>query len=171
MGDKWNPTADLLHVEFPTSLQYTDIDGGELTRLRKTKMYQKQSAHSGPDKWITLRRDKKGALKFHGERIGAATRTWGGPGESDEKPEIYELSAKLFKTTGGKYVVGVEVYDRTEERYKCRDAVVNESLDALAELLKGRKVPSDALYYLDDDILGELFEDTEVVGKFVELVD
>ena len=76
----------------------------------------KSSAPSGPARPITLRRDKQGALKFNGERIGAATRT-----ETIEAHPQYngwsedhtmETSARLFKTASGKYVVGIEIYDR-----------------------------------------------------------
>jgi hypothetical protein len=134
-------------------------------------MSEKSSAHSGP-RPITLRRDKKGALKFNGERIGAATRH---QDEQDDNEEwrSYEISARLFKTTGGKYVVGVEVYNRTDEHYEARDGIAEESLESLASRIKGRSTHFEwsAFRWLDDDILGELFESTEIADQFVEQID
>jgi hypothetical protein len=113
---------------------------------------------------ITLRRDKKGALKFKGERIGSAKRNQDIPQEDDGESKSYEISARLFKTAGGKYVLGVEVYNHTDEGYEYRNGFASESLDALAENAR-----EDS--WLDDDILGELFEDTEISEKFVEHIE
>ena len=113
---------------------------------------------------ITLRRDGKGALKFKGERIGAATRL---RQLQDDREEWYdlEISARLFKTSGGKYVVGVEEYDKTNEQYEVRFAEVATTLKELGELLQA-KGPG-----VDDDILCELFEKTEIADQFVEQID
>jgi len=127
-------------------------------------MGNKQSAQSGSFKTITLRRDGKGALQFKGERIGSATRTWT---DNDQEPaEIHEVSAKLFRTSGGKYVAGIEDYNKTAEEYHCRCGFADTSLDALSEALR-----KNSEYSCDDDILGELFEDTEIAQKFVEHID
>src|ERR1700751_1396858 len=93
-------------------------------------MTDKTSAQGGPVRSFTLRRDKKGALKFNGERIGSATRNRQVQGD-DEQWRDFEVSARLFKTKGGKYVVGVEVYNRTDEEYEYRDALVDDSLKSL----------------------------------------
>ena len=50
---------------------------------------------------ITLRRDGKGTLKFKGERIGAATRLHRLQDDHEEWYDL-EVSARLFKTSGGK---------------------------------------------------------------------
>jgi hypothetical protein len=114
-------------------------------------------------KAVTLRRDGKGALKFKGERIGAASRL---RQLQDDREEWYasEISARLFRTTGGKYVIGIEEYDRTNEQYGIRFAEVAATLQELVELI--RKGPT-----IDDDILCELFEKTEIADQFVEQVD
>jgi hypothetical protein len=130
-------------------------------------MKDKLLARSGPVRSFTIRRDKKGALKFNGERIGSATRTSRTPVEHDptgQLEETHEVSAKLFKTTGGKYVVGIESYNKTAEHYDWRDGFVNQSLDALVEAIKAEKIG-------DDDLLGELFENTEIADRFVEQID
>lgn len=114
---------------------------------------------------VTLRRDGKGPLKFKGERIGDASRAYELTADNGE-PYTLQLSARLFKTTGGKYVVGVEEYDKTNEQYGVRFAETAVTLQELVELLKA-KGPSG----VDDDILGELFEETEIADQFVEQVD
>jgi hypothetical protein len=67
---------------------------------------------------------------------GAATRTEEIAADSfnnwDEN-QIFETSARLFKTSGGKYVVGIEVGNKTEDRYEFRNGVVTDSLESLAE--------------------------------------
>jgi hypothetical protein len=133
-------------------------------------MSEKASTHSGPVRSITLRRDGYGALRFNGERIGAATRDHESE-DDDGKKESFEISARLFKTTGGAYVVGVEVYNRTEERYDSRDGINSTSLADLVAQIKHPKRPGGALGWLDDDILGELFEKTEIADQFVEQID
>ena len=76
-----------------------------------------------------------------------------------------EISARLFKTSGGKYIVGVEEYDKTNEQYEVRFAEVATTLKELGELLQA-KGPG-----VDDDILCELFEKTEIADQFVEQID
>jgi hypothetical protein len=143
----------------------------------------KPEPHSGPDvnvreekfpkvsikdvRTITLRRDKKGALRFKGERIGAATRTWEDRRDLNENWISYGISARLFKTTGGKYVAGVEVYNQTDEHYEFRNGTVSDSLEDLAKALNGTEFQG----WLDNDILGELFEDTEIGDQFVEEIE
>jgi hypothetical protein len=133
-------------------------------------MSEKASAPSGPVKWIKFRRDQKGALKFNGERIGAATREQRKQNENEEW-ETYEISARLYRTTGGKYVAGVEVYNRTDEHYAARDGAASDSLESLVKKMKDRAPYSPAFSWLDDDILGELFEKTEIADQFVEHID
>ncbi len=127
---------------------------------------QNQSAQSGPFRPITLRRDGKGALKFNGERIGAATRYSTFEPDNDQVDHTFQISARLFKTSGGKYVVGIEVYDQTEESYDCRDGYVGASLEELVQA-----IPRGVGSWTDDDLLGELFEDTEMADQFVEHID
>jgi hypothetical protein len=133
-----------------------------------------QAAQSGPFKAITLRRDGKGALKFKGERIGDAKRTAKVEDDNNET-KSYEISARLYRTATGKHIMGVEVYNRTDECYDSRDGWVKESAAALAQEVKGAEVDrfgsSLAANWLDDDILGELFEKTEIADKFVEHID
>ena len=78
-------------------------------------------------------------------------------------PETRELSVRLFRTVGGKYVLGYEEYNRTTEEYVSRDGFAAESLPELLEKIKESG--------LDDDILAEVFEDTEIADQFVEIVD
>ena len=125
-------------------------------------MPDKISAQAGP-RSFTLRRDKKGALKFNGERLNSATRNHAKEDDLGET-KSYEISARLFKTTGGKYVVGVEVYNRTDEEYLWRDALADDSLKDLAPRCSFGG-------WLDDDILGELFEDTDIGDSFMEHID
>lgn len=116
------------------------------------------------DEKITLRRDQKGPLKFNGERIGTATRTVKIE-EFNEEPKSYEVSAQLFRTESGKYINGVEVYNRTDEEYDSRDGWVSSSLEELA-----KQIPQ-GWRMLDNDILAEVFEDTEIADQFVERID
>jgi hypothetical protein len=116
------------------------------------------------DEKITLRRDQKGPLKFNGERIGTATRTVKIE-EFNEEPKSYEVSAQLFRTESGKYIIGVEVYNRTDEEYDSRDGWVSSSLEELA-----KQIPQ-GWRMLDNDILAEVFEDTEIADQFVERID
>jgi hypothetical protein len=129
-----------------------------------------QAAQSGSLKAITLRRDGKGALKFKGERIGDAKRN-AKVEDDDNETKSYEISARLYKTATGKHIMGVEVYNRTDECYDSRDGWVKESADALAQEVKASAMSSGAANWLDDDILGELFEKTEIADKFVEHID
>lgn len=128
---------------------------------------------------ITLRRDGKGPLKFNGERIGSATRRSQSE-DNDGEMKSHEISAKLFKTTGGKYVLGVEVYNHTDEQYEAREGWIAGSPEELVELLAPLKSKSgvpitNPLYavsdWLDADILAEVFEHTEAGDSFVEHVD
>jgi hypothetical protein len=126
-------------------------------------------AQTGPARSITLRRDGKGALKFNGERIKSATRNKQIDYSNDpqfEEWNTFEISAKLFKTAAGKYVLGVEVYNKTDEVYDKRWGQASDSLKSLAEQVK-----TDLAYWVNDDILGELFEETEIADQFVEHID
>ena len=117
------------------------------------------------DRAITLRRDGKNALKFKAERIGAASRHYQYQDDNDDWYTL-EVSARLYKTTGGNNVVGVEGYDKTNEQDQTRFAEAASSLKELVELLKGPQGPN-----VDNDLLGELFEDTEIADQFVEQID
>jgi hypothetical protein len=139
-------------------------DGCETTRVCVSIMNE-TSAHSGSFRSITLRRDSEGALKFNGERIGAATRV-STIVDNDGEETTYSISARLFKTSGGKFVMGVEVYNKTDETYESRFGDVGASLEALLE-----KISRGRDSWTDDDLLGELFESTEIADKFVEHVD
>jgi hypothetical protein len=124
-------------------------------------------AHAaGSIRSITLRRDNKGALKFNGERIGSASRTNQIETDSGENITL-DTSARLFKTTGGKYVVGIEAYDKTNEQYGWRFAEAAASLEELVAALEPLKLTGS----VDDDILSELFQGTEVEGQFIEQID
>jgi hypothetical protein len=120
---------------------------------------------------ITLRRDKKGPLKFNGERAGSATRTE----ELDlieGESKTYEISARLFRTESGKYILGVEIYNRTDECYHSRDGWVSSSLaEMLQEVAPGSGNLGVVGGWLDNDILAEVFEDTEIADQFVERID
>lgn len=121
----------------------------------------------GPIRSITLRRDGKGALKFNGERIKSASRSYNLDESRDPQIEdlkVYDVSAKLFKTSGGKFVLGIEVYNKTDELYETRWGQASDSLAALAE-------EANQLRWVDDDILGEVFEGTEIGDHFVEHID
>jgi len=128
-------------------------------------MAKNKSAQTGPLKSIMLRRDGKGALKFNGERIGSARRSSTinvADGGQAEDWTTYEVSARLFKTSGGKYVLGIEVYNKTDEEYSTRWGQASDSLDDLAKQAK-----SEVSDWADDDLLGELFEDTEIADQFI----
>jgi len=136
-------------------------------------MQNEVPAQSGPSvkkvvpinpKSITFRRDGKGALKFSGERIGSATRE-NVEGNDENR---FDVAARLYKTTGGKYVFGVEVYNKTAEHYEFRDGVVAATLEDLWTKVDG--IDPDRLW-LDDDIFGQVFEATELADRFVEFVD
>ena len=105
-------------------------------------------------------------MKFKGERIGDATRAHEFETDNGD-PYTLETSARLFKTTGGKYVVGVEEYDKTNEEYGIRFAEAAATLQELVELIRSRV----AGRIVNDDILGELFEDTEIADQFVEQIE
>jgi len=128
-------------------------------------MAKNKSAQTGPLKSIMLRRDGKGALKFNGERIGSARRSStinvADCGQAEDWT-TYEVSARLFKTSGGKYVLGIEVYNKTDEEYSTRWGQASDSLDDLA-----RQAKSEVSNWADDDLLGELFEDTEISDQFI----
>ena len=70
------------------------------------------------------------------------------------------------RRAAGSYIVGIEEYDKTNEQYGIRFAEAAATLQELVELLKGPQGPN-----VDDDILGELFEKTEVADQFVEQVE
>jgi hypothetical protein len=137
----------------------------------KHQMTNESKSPSGA-KAFTLRRNGESPLKFNGERIGSATRTE--KTEDDDGEEItVETSARLFKTTGGKYVAGVEEYDKTNEEYLFRWAEVSPTLEDLAKLMSGRVSVGNYIQaqLVDADILAELFEDTEIADQFVEHID
>jgi hypothetical protein len=123
---------------------------------------QNPSVYGGSIKSVTLRRDGKGPLKFTGERIGAATRRQNIDDDNGEQ-KSYEISARLFRTSSGKYIAGVEVYNKTDEQYDTRDGWCNASLVELSEAMQN--------VWLDDDIRAELFEKTEIADQFIETVD
>jgi hypothetical protein len=129
-------------------------------------MSNKTGPTSGPSKTVTFRRDGKGPLQFTGERIGSAVREF----DLDESPDRpaghYNVAARLYKTAGGKYVFGFEVYNQTDEYYVCRHAETAPTLEELVE--KANKL---SWRWLDHDILGEVFENTEVADRFIESVD
>ena len=144
-----------------------------MIQSRPRKMGAKQHApgfnmkNKNAVKDITLRRNGKGPLKFKGERIGDASRTFkdelDDEGAALKTPETRELSVRLFRTAGGKYVLGYEEYNRTTEEYVNRDGFAADSLPELLEKIKESG--------LDDDILAEVFEDTEIADQFVEIID
>jgi hypothetical protein len=76
----------------------------------------------------------------------------------------WETKARLFRTAGGKFVAGAEIYNRTKEQYEARAAV---KADSLAELVEKVRQTS----CLDDDELAELFQHTEVADSLVEKVE
>jgi hypothetical protein len=117
---------------------------------------------------ITLRRDGKGPLKFTGERIGDANRTRSIEDDSGDL-KSYEISTRLYRTPS-KYVVGIEVYNRTDEKYDTRYGWFGASLEELRQEMKQRS-SSGAEAWFDDDILAELFEKTEIANHFVEQID
>lgn len=122
---------------------------------------------------FTLRRDKNGPLRFKGERIGSAIR------DNDElinektgEPDQVEISIRLFKTTGGKFVLGLEAYNHTQESYAVRLAWIADSLEELLEQIKPESTNHEPCSgWADRDMLGEVFEDTEVGTQFVELIE
>lgn len=116
-------------------------------------------------KSITLRRDGKGPLKFSGERIGDATRRLSVEQDKDDSPKSYQVSARLFRTPSGKFVVGVEVYNQTDEEYDTREGWTSAALEDLAnQMVEGSN-------WVNHDLLAELFEDTAIAERFVEQVD
>jgi len=122
---------------------------------------------------ITLCRDGNSPLKFNGERIGDATRDIDREDEQSQEMKSYVISSRLYRSSSGKYVLGAEIYNQTDEKYLARDAWKADSLEELAE-----KVTSDSecqrsgvANWLDKDILAELFKDTEIGDQFVEFVD
>ena len=118
---------------------------------------------------ITLRRDGRGPLKFNGERIGAASRNQSIDDDSGES-KSYEISTRLYQTPSGKYVAGLEVYNRSDETYETRDGWMGATLEELCEKMQ-RTTPSGAAAWFDDDILAELFEKTVIADRFVEQID
>jgi hypothetical protein len=112
---------------------------------------------------VTFRRDGKGALKFNGERIGSATRHETGEDDQNE-PYRSETSARLYKTLAGEYVLGAEEYDRTNREYVWRDAWIFASITEASASTELRHI-------LGEDILSELFENTEIAEDFAERID
>jgi hypothetical protein len=108
----------------------------------------------------TLRRDGEAPFRFKGVRLGDATRI---QDDSDEEgnQKVVEITTRLYRTVGGKFVAGVSVYNRTEEHYEQKAAYKADSLESLAQ----------QMYMWDHDILAELFEDTGIADQFVEAVD
>jgi hypothetical protein len=139
-------------------------EGSETTRCHESQLQNITSK-------VTLRRDKQGPFKFTGERIGAATRTFvrNNNNATNNVDEVCEVSVRLYRTAGGKYVLGVEVYNRTLERFEERDAWLDSSLEALVDQLKPGTF--GAHLWLDTDILAEVFEDTEIADRFVKQIE
>jgi hypothetical protein len=128
------------------------------------------SAQDGPIHSIRLSRDGKAALTFNGECIGSATRTDELRGD-DDKMRSYTISARLFKTSDDEYVVGIVVYNNTDQEYESRDAFINKSLNKLGdelneEFCRGNRV----LAWVGDDLLGELFKDTKMASRYVDQI-
>jgi hypothetical protein len=65
-------------------------------------------------------------------------------------------------------VFGVEVYNKTAEHYEFRDGIVAATLEDLWTKVDGI---DPHRFWLDDDILGQVFEATELADRFVESVD
>ncbi len=115
---------------------------------------------------ITLRRDEKRPLKFNGETLRTAIRKFAFE-DDDGTKQAYEHEATLYRTETGKYVLEFTIYDETNEKWNCRYGWANADLKALV---------SEALQeagngFLDNDILAEVFEDTELGEQFVEQID
>jgi hypothetical protein len=113
---------------------------------------------------VTLRRDQWRPLNFNGVKIGSVSRVETSE-DDDEVTRKREKSARLYKTSGGKFVMGVEVYNRTDQEYESRKAFKADSLKELVE--KGKL----STVGLTDDMIAELFSDTEIAGSLVERVD
>ena len=113
---------------------------------------------------VILRRDGLKPFRFQGEKIGGVSRSVIAKG-NDNVERLFETSARLYNTSHGQVVVGVAVYNRTDEGHEVREAFKADSLPKLVETLKAK---SSAL---DDDMLAELFEDTEVEDLLVEDVE
>ena len=83
----------------------------------------------------------------------------------------YTISARLFKTSDDEYVVGIVVYNNTDQEYESRDAFINKSLNKLGdelneEFCRGNRV----LAWVGDDLLGELFKDTKMASRYVDQI-
>jgi hypothetical protein len=114
---------------------------------------------------VTLRRDGLSPLRFNGEKIGSLSHTAPDPNANPlEEADVWETKARLFRTAGGKFVAGAEIYNRTKEQYEARAAV---KADSLAELVEKVRQTS----CLNDDELAELFQHTEVADSLVEKVE
>jgi hypothetical protein len=55
-----------------------------------------------------------------------------------------------------------------DDRSEYREGIASHSLEALIEQFKGRLICAT---WLDDDILGEPFENTEIADRFVEHIE
>jgi hypothetical protein len=111
---------------------------------------------------VLLRRDGKAPLKFNGVKLGGAFRSYP---EANDNGDTFETTAKLFRTAGGKFVIGVEEYNRTTEQYVHRYA---EKADSLGELVAALKLFDRDF---DPDLLAELFGNTEIADSLVETVE
>ena len=83
--------------------------------------------------------------------------------DANDDNDTIETTARLFQTSGGKFIVGVEDYNRTTEQYAERYAF---KADTLAELVEVLRLPLN-----DPDLLAELFDKTEVADSLTETVE
>ena len=102
-------------------------------------------------------------LKFNGVKIRSASRSYSYYNNETNQNEISEISAQLFQTAGGKFVAGIEDYNRTTSQYDSRIALKADSLAELAEAIKPK--------LNNDDLLAELFESTEIADSLAETVE
>jgi hypothetical protein len=112
---------------------------------------------------VLLRRDGAAPLKFNGVKIGSASRSYSYYNNETNQHEISEISARLFQTAGGKFIAGIEDYNRTTSQYDSRIALKADSLAELVEAIKPK--------LNNDDLLAELFESTEIADSLAETVE
>lgn len=117
-----------------------------------------------------LRRDGKSALSFKGKLIGQTSIVREFQDEEGEE-QAFNIRARLYRSDGGKYVAEVNAFDQIKEHYCNRNAIAANTLLDLAEDLRKGAQGGGAFGWLDDDVLGELFRETEVAHLFIEQVD
>src|SRR5215470_19790381 len=107
---------------------------------------------------VTLQRDGQLPLCFSGEKIGSASRSYWFP---DEHDDIYrcEVKGRLFRTIGGRYVVGIEKYNRDRKDYEKQAVYHDDCLEGLVETLRAASIK--------DDLIAELFCHTEIADQLV----